>query len=158
MISVMFMVYRNKLHTLPEDQNSEKNGAAIKTIALFITAVMICISLFQVINIQDGEYYQPFLYDFCFQIGFMILGIFCPLYFCKDTPNFFIFVKNQMFSPPTLLPWAYSKESMELISHAKHLTDRFYLELLWKENSLNNRDLIHKELYRIKKQHKKDDT
>ena len=55
MISVMFMVYRNKLHTLPEDQNSEKNGAAIKTIALFITAVMICISLFQVINIQDGE-------------------------------------------------------------------------------------------------------
>ena len=153
MVSGLYFMFKNRLHTLPEDQNTERNSAAIKAIPLFIMAFLICIALFHFMDMQDGEY-QPYMHDFCFQIEFMILGIFCPLHYCKDRPNFVIFIKNQIFFPPTILPWAYSNESMELISHSQHLSDQFYLDLLSSEKSLNNREIILKELYRIRKTNK----
>ena len=145
----MCFLYKKRLHTLSEDRN-EKNRGVFKAVAVFVTTFTLLISLFQLMDSQEDVEYKPFLHDFCLQIGFAILGIFCPLHFYKDTPNFFIYVKSQMFHPPSLLPWEYSNETMELISHAKHLSDQFYLDLLWRENTLNNRDIILKELNRIK--------
>ena len=155
----MLLIYKKRLHTLvvpsqPEDRN-EKNRQAIKALAWFVIALMISVCLYQLMNIQDSEY-QPFMHDFWFQTSFFLLGICFPLHFSTYTPNFAIFVKNQMFFPPSPLPWTYSNESMELITHAKHLSDQFYLDLLCRENSTMDRNLILKELNRIKKKQTED--
>ena len=152
----MFLIYKKRLHTLvapsqPENRN-EKNRRAIEAIAGFVV-LMILISLFHLMDGQDAEY-EPFWHDFYFQTAFLLLGICFPLHFCRNRPNFAIFVRNQMFFPPSPLPWTYSNESLELIKHAKHLSDQFYLDLLCRENSTTDRDLILKELNRIRKQQK----
>lgn len=156
----MIFIYKKRLHTLvvpsqPEDRH-EKNRRSIEAIAWSVVALVALIPpLFLLMDSQDAEY-QPFWHDFTFQATLFFFGICLPLHFCSYTPNFAIFVKNQMFFPPSPLPWTYSNESMELIAHANHLSDQFYLDLLYRENYTTDRNLILKELNRIRKQQKED--
>ena len=84
MVSGLYFMFKNRLHTLPEDQNTERNSAAIKAIPLFIIAFLICICVFHFMDMQDAEY-QPFMHDFWFQTSFFLLGICFPLHFSTYT-------------------------------------------------------------------------
>ena len=73
-----------------------------------------------------------------------------PLNYYKITQNIVIFAKSQLFYPPSILPWTYTPESYELISEAKNLSDEFYLDLMWRRDSNDERVIRSRELDRIR--------
>ena len=99
--------------------------------------------------------YEPYVNDVIFHLMIILLGIICPLYYYKITPNIVIFAKSQLFYPPSILPWTYTPESYELISEAKNLSDDFYLDLMWRQDSNDERVIRSRELDCIRKNRNK---
>ena len=104
---------------------------------------------------QEKYEYEPYVNDVIFHLMIILLGIICPLYYYKITPNIVIFAKSKLFYPPSLLPWTYTPESYELISEAKNLSDEFYLDLMWRQDSNDERVIRSRELDRIRRNRNK---
>ena len=104
---------------------------------------------------QEQYAYEPYVNDVIFHLMIILLGIICPLYYYKITPNIVIFAKSQLFYSPSILPWTYTPESYELISEAKNLSDEFYLDLMWRRDSNDERVIRSRELDRIRRNRNK---
>ena len=101
-------------------------------------------------KVEYEEEYEPFLHDIIFHGLILFMSIICPSYYYRRTPNLVIFAKSQLFCPPSVLPWQYTSETMELISQAKNLSDQFYLDLFWRQDTDDEKAIRLRELNRIR--------